>query len=198
MIHDEYFNDLQDRFGDTFRWANEHKVSNVKLEPARVMEYDPVMHNVKVVMLRSGPDVITVKGAVHFQGSVPGTGEAFGYYKGQYVVVQFLTGQSTGLVNQGIIVGTLYTRNDSHAPAYAPWARKGTGSVVVHENTNGTLGYAEHIDAESNVSRTNVAKNNVEDWGNEHVLQNGPNVTRSEELTRRASLGANQAARMLQ
>lgn len=197
MLSQDHFNELQDRFGDGYRWANDFKVNNLKLEPARVMSYDPKTNNAKVVVLRSGPGEITVKGAVHYQGATPGTGEAHAYYKGQYVVVQFLMGQSTGIVNQGIIVGTLFTKNDSHAPAYAPWARNGTGSVVVHENPNGGWGYAQHIDQSSNISRTTVAKTNVEDWGNEHVLQNGPTTTRAEELSRRAADGANRAASML-
>jgi hypothetical protein len=198
FIPDSYYDNNVDRSNSVYLGINANKRADRQMEAARVVSYEPKTHTAEVIIFNAGGEnTIRVKGMSHYQGSVPGSGEAHTYYKGQLVLVEFMNGSATGIYNNGTIVGTIYTAKDSHAPAYAPFVQNGTGSVVVRETKEGKWGYAEHIDNESNISRTNVAKTNTEDWGNEHVLQQGPNITRAEEVTRRAGAGAAAAANML-
>lgn len=198
----EYLKDtLVDPLNHALYGVSQSKLGEFRIEPGIVAKYYPLTHTADVRLARAGLHdkecVITVKVQEQYQGPVPGTGDAAACYKGQQVNVAFLMGSATGVINHGVIVGTKYTHKDHHAVAYAPFQASGTGKATVHPTRDGKWGNAEHVDAESNVSRTTVGKTNTEDWGNEHTVVNGPNITRSEELTRRASKGMGSAATRL-
>lgn len=190
---------LQDSFSQAWSKTAQSKTNEKNTEPAQVISYDPLTHTAMVKILRAGYTAvgIRVRGVAHYQGADPGTGEAAAHYPGQQVDVAFLMGSSFGVFNMGQIVGTKYTHQDHHAPAYPPFSVAGTGTVKVYPNGNGGWGNAHHVDDQSNVSKTTVAKVNHEDWGNEHVLGNGSSKTRSQELTEKASAGILGAANTL-
>lgn len=197
-IPDSLADNLTDPLNRAYYQITQEKRADTQIESAKVISYDVKTHTVEVRLDRAGyGSPIRVKIQEHFQGKVPGTGHAHAFYVGEPVDVAFLSGGATGLYNSGTVVGVRYHHKDGHAPAYAPWLQAASGTVVVHETADGKWGNAEHVDDNSNISRTTVAKTNVEDWGNEHNVVNGPNITRSEELTRRSATGVKTAASKL-
>jgi hypothetical protein len=197
---------LVDPMSNSFYSISQSKIEDNGTYWGLVTAYDPKTHMADILLdTRAGYGrAVRMRIQEQYTGPIPGTGEANAYWgpnktspTGQRVQVVFMGGSATGLVNQGMIVGSNFTHNSHYAPAYAPFQTVGTGTVRVYPTKDGNWGNAEHTDAESNVSKTTVAKTNHEDWGNHHQVVNGPNITRSEELTRRASEGHLAAAKRL-
>ena len=200
MIGDFFKGPLVDPMNHGMYGVSQAKIEDTGTHYAQVRKYYPLTHTADVVFIgRAGyhPNGVRIKLQEHYQGPTPGTGEANAVYEGQIVDVVFIGGAATGIINHGAGGGSRYTYKDAHPPAYAPFQTAGTGKVVVHPTKDGRWGNAEHTDSESNYSRTNVGKSNYEDWGNQHEVINGPNITRSEELTRRSAEGHHAAASRL-
>lgn len=173
-------------------------IANTGTLKAKVVSYDPLTVTALVRPLRAGyGDLIRVKVQTEYQGPVSGAGKAVALHPGQEVDMEFSDGVAYGLYGQGQVTGATFAKDSNHGPAYAPWQQNGTGWVIVHALPDGGLGNAEHVSATSQTSRTNMGSTSTEDWGNEHTVALGENITRAEQQLREAANVLSLAATLL-
>lgn len=187
-----------DRWGQEADGLTRDKISDTGTLKAEVLSYDQISHTALVRPLRAGyGDPIRVRVQTDYIGAVKGAGKATALTKGVVVDIEFVDGVAYGLYGQGHVTGATFTKDSHPGPAYAPWHQDGTGSVDVRELPDGRLGNARHESAKSEVSETNMGSKSTEDWGNDHVVAIGENITRAEEQLREAGNVIGIAAKLL-
>lgn len=185
------FNPLADLMNSGADGVLNSKTKDLGSYFAKVIEYLPETMEARVLLQSqygsaTDKEAIKVKIGVKRQGEVPGTGEAFQLTPGQLVMVQFQGGATTGLYNQGVITGTVYTHNDQRAPVSPMRARKdGKGYLYVSHDEDGVLSTAVY---ELNGNKYTVLKgDNITQTigGAEYVVTGGPSTLRVEEIMRK-------------
>jgi hypothetical protein len=188
MIFDSLWGHLNDPFKDSPNGLLDAKKANVSLELAKVEKYYPELNEADVTVLSAGlgdtPARMLVQ--VHYQGDTPGTGETYAFHKGQLVIVAFLGGISDGFGHQGIILGTLATRNDHFSPKHP---------MITQADSITRTTVDPGVDGEGNVTvveKDKVSKVTVNDvhhekYGSESESHGGPVKTYTEKMTQQTA-----------
>lgn len=119
---------------------------------------------------------------VHYQGSVPGTGEAFAVHKGQ--LVKIVVGPD-GVWSTATIVGTMATPKDQYSPNHPAWkqTKEKAGRIVVDPGKDGE-GNVFISDTDSNVVQVTTGTEHKESMGSVSSVQAGPYISYTEVKTK--------------
>lgn len=197
------FNPLADLMNSGGEGVLNSKTKDMGSYFAKVVEYLPKTMEARVLLqsqygFATDEDAIKVKIGVRRQGEVPGTGEAIQLTPGQLVMVQFQGGATTGLYNQGVITGTVYTQVDQQAPIAPMHARKdGKGNLHVAHDENGVLATAVY---EVNGNRYTVLMGDDilhSLKGSLYRVTGGPSTLRAEHLMKKTAQDMKVAAEKL-
>lgn len=184
------FNPLADLMNNGPNCILESKTVDTGSYLAKVVEYLPATMEARVLLqsqssAASLDNAIKVKIAVRRQGEVSGSGEAIQLTSGQLVMVQFQGGATTGLYNQGVITGTIYTSQDQAAPVAPMHIRAdGKGNLYVAHDKNGLLSSVTY-DLYGNKYKIQMGDKIVQTLGGaEYEVTGGPSTLRAEHLMR--------------
>ena len=119
---------------------------------------------------------------VHYQGLVPGTGEAYAVFDKQLVKIRV---GPDGAWSTATIIGTIATPKDQYSPNHPTWAqaRDRAARLTIDTGKDGE-GNVNIVDTDSNIYDIKTGTEHKEAMGSASSVQSGPYVSYTEMKTK--------------